>query len=158
MSLKVHVLMYIKMAGFENMVFFALRPWQWSSWNCCRNWYHKNLILWPVQCWGYFCPKHKDAKIFENHLNPVMLVFIEKLLLGTNKWVPMCQGFFALFCISKLATSSQRVNWVDFNTQRGAGGHLFTKERRKRVIINTLFYWVYLSTLFTFIYIGRLNG
>ena len=23
-----------------------------------------------------FCPKHKDAKIFEKHLNPVMLVFI----------------------------------------------------------------------------------
>ena len=24
----------------------------------------------------YFLPKLKDAKIFENHLNPVMLVFI----------------------------------------------------------------------------------
>ena len=23
-----------------------------------------------------FCPKHKKANIFENHLNPVMLVFI----------------------------------------------------------------------------------
>ena len=23
-----------------------------------------------------FCPKYKNAKIFENHLNPVMLVFI----------------------------------------------------------------------------------
>ena len=30
----------------------------------------------PFQCWGYFCPKDKDAKVFENHLNPVMLVFI----------------------------------------------------------------------------------
>ena len=29
----------------------------------------------------------------ENHLNLAMLVFIEKLLLSTNKWVPMCQGF-----------------------------------------------------------------
>ena len=28
------------------------------------------------QCWGYFSPKHKDAKIFGNPLNPVMLVFI----------------------------------------------------------------------------------
>ena len=27
------------------------------------------------QCLGYFCPKHKN-KFFENHLNPVMLVFI----------------------------------------------------------------------------------
>ena len=30
----------------------------------------------PFQCIGYFNPKHKDAKIFEIHLNPVMLVFI----------------------------------------------------------------------------------
>ena len=30
----------------------------------------------PFQCWGYFHPKYKAAKIFENHLNPVMLVFI----------------------------------------------------------------------------------
>ena len=28
---------------------------------------------------GYFHPKQKDAKIFENHLKPVMLVFIGKL-------------------------------------------------------------------------------
>ena len=27
--------------------------------------------------------KHKDANIFENHLNPVMLVFIRKLSLST---------------------------------------------------------------------------
>ena len=27
-------------------------------------------------------PKHKDTKIFENHLNPVMLVFIGKLSLS----------------------------------------------------------------------------
>ena len=25
---------------------------------------------------GYFRPEHKDAKTFENHLNPAMLVFI----------------------------------------------------------------------------------
>ena len=25
---------------------------------------------------GYFRPKHKDNKVFENHLNTVMLVFI----------------------------------------------------------------------------------
>ena len=30
----------------------------------------------PCQCLGYFSPKHKDAKISVNHLNPVMLVFI----------------------------------------------------------------------------------
>ena len=27
----------------------------------------------------FFHPKHKNAKIFENQLNPVMLVFIGKL-------------------------------------------------------------------------------
>ena len=30
----------------------------------------------------YFHPKHKDAKIFENHLNSVMLVSIGKLSLS----------------------------------------------------------------------------
>ena len=34
---------------------------------------------------------HKDAKIFEKHLNPVMLVFIGKLSLSTN--VPGFQSF-----------------------------------------------------------------
>ena len=46
--------------------------------NCCV------LVLWTkvasgylvFQCLSYFRPKHMDAKIFENHLNPVMLVFI----------------------------------------------------------------------------------
>ena len=28
------------------------------------------------KCWDYFRPKHKDAVIVENHLNPVTLVFI----------------------------------------------------------------------------------
>ena len=28
------------------------------------------------QCWGHNRPKHKDAKPFEKHLNPVMFVFI----------------------------------------------------------------------------------
>ena len=32
---------------------------------------------------SYFCPKHKDAKISENHLNPVMLVLIGELFLCT---------------------------------------------------------------------------
>ena len=67
------------------------------------------------QCWGYFRPKHKDAKIFENHLNPVKLVFIGKPLLSTLRWVPMCQGFNHFsgfshtFVKTKVATSSMRV-------------------------------------------------
>ena len=55
-------------------------------------------------------------KIYWNHLNPVMLVFIWKLLLSsTIRWVPMCQGFshFPAFCfhfmLTRLATSSKRV-------------------------------------------------
>ena len=31
----------------------------------------------------HFCPIYNDAKIFENHLNPVMLVLIGKLSLST---------------------------------------------------------------------------
>ena len=30
----------------------------------------------PSNAEATFIPKHKDAKIFENYLNPVMLVFI----------------------------------------------------------------------------------
>ena len=48
-----------------------------------------------------FLSKHKDAKIFEIHLNPTMLVSIGKVLLSTLIWVPFCQGFshFSPFCI-----------------------------------------------------------
>ena len=48
---------------------------------------------WPFQCWGYFHTKHKNAKIFENHLNSVMLVFIGKLSLSTFRCVSICHGF-----------------------------------------------------------------
>ena len=41
---------------------------------------HTNLTL-PLLS-GYFHPMHEDAKIFENHLNPVMLVFIGKVSLS----------------------------------------------------------------------------
>ena len=56
----------------------------------------------PFQCWGHFRPKHKDAKIFESHLNLVMFVLIVKLSLSTLRWVPICQGFShfsVFFCI-----------------------------------------------------------
>ena len=45
------------------------------------------------ECWGYFHPKHTNAKIVEKHLNPVILVLIRKLSLSTLRWVPICQGF-----------------------------------------------------------------
>ena len=34
------------------------------------------MFLNPSNAEATFCPKRKDAKLFENHLNPVMLVFI----------------------------------------------------------------------------------
>ena len=40
-----------------------------------------------------FSSKANEAKIFENHLNPVMLVFIRLLSLSTLRWIPICQGF-----------------------------------------------------------------
>ena len=56
--------------------------------------------------------KHIDAKIFDNLLNPVMLIFIEKFLLkspmSTN--VPGFQSFFYVFASFCITTSSIRVN------------------------------------------------
>ena len=39
-----------------------------------------------------FIQSYKNTKIVENHLNPVMLVFIGKLSLSTLRWVPIFQG------------------------------------------------------------------
>ena len=56
--------------------------------------------------------KAQGRKIFENNLNPIVLVFIGKLSLGTIKWVPIYQGFIDFsgflhhFVLAKLATSS----------------------------------------------------
>ena len=33
----------------------------------------------------YFHPKDKDAKIYDNHKNPVMLIYIRKLSLSTHR-------------------------------------------------------------------------
>ena len=72
-------------------------------------------VHYPYQCWGYFRPKHKDANIFENHLNPVILVLIGSHLLNTLWRVPMLQSFSHFssflhhFVLAKLATSSIRV-------------------------------------------------
>ena len=34
------------------------------------------IVLYLTLKWGYFRPKDKNTKIFKNHLNQVMLVFI----------------------------------------------------------------------------------
>ena len=78
-----------------------------------RNRSNKMLTL-PVL--RLLLPNHKDAKPFENHSNPVMLVFIGEPSLSTFKWVPMCHdfnhfsGFLHHFIIPNLPTSSRRVN------------------------------------------------
>ena len=36
----------------------------------------ESILFYSFKCWGYFRQKHKDAKIFENHLIPVKSVFI----------------------------------------------------------------------------------
>ena len=60
------------------------------------------IICWISQKLIVDNPSNAEANIiqstmaqrfFENHLNPVMLVSIRKLLPSSLKWVPICQGF-----------------------------------------------------------------
>ena len=75
-------------------------------------WYNLFFIL--SLTLGYFRSMHKNTKLFENYLNPAMLVFIGQLSLRTLRRVPMCQGFSHFagllhhFVLAKLATSSIR--------------------------------------------------
>ena len=68
--------------------------------------YHWGLFCYPADAalWLLSSLKHKDAKIFGNQLNPVMLVFIGKLSLSIIRWVPNRHSFshffqFPIFCI-----------------------------------------------------------
>ena len=57
----------------------------------------------------------KASFIFENHLNPVMLVLIRKFSLSTLRWVPICQGFSNFsgflphFLLAKLGLSTKKL-------------------------------------------------
>ena len=57
---------------------------------------------------------HGRKEDFENHLNPVMLVFIGILSLSTIRWVPICHGFshfsrfFASFCIGQISRQQSK--------------------------------------------------
>ena len=69
------------------------------------------MMVEPLQYRCYLHPKYKDSKIFENHLNPVMLVSIGKLLLSALEYpysmVSVTSQFFLHhFVLAKLATSS----------------------------------------------------
>ena len=58
-------------------------------------------------CWAlYFHQRHKNTEFFENLLNPVMLVFIGKLLLSPIRWVPICQGFHHFWTLYLSASTS----------------------------------------------------
>ena len=50
--------------------------------------------------------KHKTAKIFEKHLNPILFVFIGKLSLSTH--VPGFQSFFRFFASFFIGQISDR--------------------------------------------------
>ena len=82
------------------MVFVALTAFLWTNDLIC------NYITLPMLRLN-FRPKHKDATIFENRLNPVILVYFQ---MSTH--LPVFQSFFrffASFCIVQIATSSIRV-------------------------------------------------
>ena len=99
--------------------------WQTSLWGKYMNVLSVDICIYiipceipskPIQRLGYVCPKQKDAKIFEKHLNPVTLVFIGYLTLSTLRWVPICTGFSVIFefflhhfVLADLATTSTRV-------------------------------------------------
>ena len=78
-----------------------------------------------------FSTKHYDVKIFENHLNPVLLVFIGKHSLSTLRCEPICQGFHHFFeflhhfILAKLATSSikakKKILFVSCNGMKKIG-------------------------------------
>ena len=59
---------------------------------------------------------HKSKEKFKDLSNPAMLVCIEKLLMGTIRWVPICQGFddfqafFASFCIHQISYQQHNLN------------------------------------------------
>ena len=80
--------------------------------------YFFNRWIIPSDAEVTFVQCTKSKKSYENHLNPVILVFIEKLLLRAVRWVPICQGFdhFSAFChhdlLTELLTSSKRVNKI----------------------------------------------
>ena len=62
-----------------------------------------SLSLISFQCWGYFRQKQKGAKVFDNRLNPVISVFIEKLLPSTHGsgFQSFFSGFLHHFVLAK---------------------------------------------------------
>ena len=78
---------------------YPLGRWYLSEYNITK----------PFQCWDYFCPKHKNAKIFETHLNPVMFGIHLKDLAEYSQMSTQVPGFqsfssfFASFCTGQIS-------------------------------------------------------
>ena len=72
-------------------------------------------VVYLFQCWGYFCPKHKDTKICEKkNILTLSCWYSLECSRWALRWVPICQGFSHFsplhhFLFSKLATSSIKV-------------------------------------------------
>ena len=65
-----------------------------------------------------FHPKNKDAKIFEKHIYPVMLVFVGHCYMYTYVRVSVIlKVLLHYFVLAKLATSSRRFNVRVFDVQ-----------------------------------------
>ena len=64
-------------------------------------------------CWDYLSNLQECKSSYEHHLNPIMLIFIGKLLLKTNRWVPCARGcHFSAFShhfLTRLAISNKKV-------------------------------------------------
>ena len=58
----------------------------------------------PFNARGYCYPKHNGAKIFGNHLNPVMLVFLDSPCYPYAR-VTVIVRFLASFYIGKISLS-----------------------------------------------------
>ena len=70
--------------------------------------YESSLRINPFHAEATYVQREKNVKTFENHLNPVFLVFIGKLSLSNDlmsthvSWFKSFFSFFASFCIDQI--------------------------------------------------------
>ena len=83
---------------------------------CCWRERHIKIIDVPLTFQMLKLPSSEDAKIFKNHLIPVVLVSIGKLFLSRIRWVPMCQGLYQFFSFSLIIFSLMNTSQVGSTT------------------------------------------
>ena len=108
--------MFVKIIQIWNHDLWPQMTYSTSRFHPC----HSNrliLIISYIQSkhWGYFHPQHKDAKNFENYLDPALLVFIGKLSLSSLRWVPygrvsIISQVFCIICIGQIS-HQQHMGW-----------------------------------------------